>query len=599
MNSSPTTGPIDLSKLEIPPTLDELSQQTLREKLLKEEAKALFAQPYEAAEDSKHVTQPDTGNPKALKANNVICPQQTVYTFDPVPGIRDLVDVWHIMYPNTRLYQWQYEELLRMSGFRDGSRNSPQQHWTPADPFEPAYCCANSSGKDMVLIATAAVGLPLLYRNTRVVITSSSHEQLKKQTQAHISKGIAALNLRFGTKVYESIDFYHKCQARGGEITLFATDEPGRAEGWHPLTDDGRLVLIQNEDKSIPEDIQVALLRCHGYSHRIHVSSPGPRRGRFFKSFNLGVKYPALPAPFSTFSRRISYKDCPHIPEPAVQKAIEEEGLHSYFVQTSFFANFFEQETDVAIPIDLLLQCDNLDFRPDPSDLGIGIDSAGGGDETAVYVREGPLPVRSLFFREKNTAKAVFKIHEFILPFQNRPHSLIMDDGGISRAFTDGLQRLGWFPKRIHNQAKANNPARFMNLGAEMLWHVRRLLERRQIKPPEDEQTRTQLTTREYDETKNLGRIELSSKKEMKAAGIPSPDRADAFVLAFWSYRPSKFHEPATFKDPDPATAHLLPWDDLIARCHADPTFLESLAARNRPTRSPFSAYTMFTTRPQ
>lgn len=568
---------MNLADLQLPGTLEDLKQARLQEAARKEKI----------AED---LARPVAVTPTTPSAHF----EESPYKFDPLFGLNDLVDVWHMMYPDTKLYPWQAEELLRISGYIDGRRSGPRLHWTPESPLLAAYVCCNDSGKDMVIIATSAIGLPLLYRNTRVVITSSSHVQLKQQTQVHIERGIKALNARCGTRIYNSVEFCHTCPERGGEIQMFATDEPGRAEGWHPLTKDGRLVIIKNEAKSIPENIHVALERCHGYSHWLEISSPGPRAGKLFRTFKDSTKYPARPEAYRYFGRKVDWTLCPHISPKLFELKSNEHGLNSYFIQTSFLANFYEQEEDTVIPLSLLLNLDNLKFRPDHTDVGIGLDSAAGTDETSLYVRFGPVATRKLFFKERDTIKAAARIHDAIADLQDKPYTFDIDDGGISRTFTDQLTKLGWRLRRRLNNSKAVTPARFMNLGTEMMWHVRTLLERGQISSPEDELTRTQLTTRKFDETENLGRKMLMSKKSMKQLGMESPDRADAFVLCFWSYRPERFHQPPQESDPLPETLTKITQDELISRSLSDPTFYDSLVTP-KPKPGPGFAYTLLT----
>jgi len=549
-------------KFDIPAALDDIRMAVKAEEIFIERAKTELS--------------PKPKPTPGLEINETVS-----YRFDPFMGIDNLVDVWYMMHPDTKLYPWQHQELLRLSGYIDGTKTGPRLHWTPDAPFMGNYVCCNDAGKDLVLIKTVAVGMPLLYRDVIVVITSSSHVQLKNQTQNHIERGIQALNARCGTKIFDSIEFYHSCPQRGGEINLFATDEPGRAEGWHPRTKRGRLVMIKNEDKSIPEDIQTALDRCHGYSHWLNVSSPGPRRGKFFRVCKLATEYPKRPEPFKFWKRKVDWTQCPHISPQLFELKVIEYGLMSYFVQTSFLANFYEQEEDTAVPNALLLSMDGRFFKPNPLDIGIGLDSAGGGDETAIYVRFGPVHTRKLFFREKDTIKAADRVHDFLKDLQdaNRFGATLAfnyDDGGMSRTFGDQLVKRGWLMTRRLNQAKSTIPARFANLGTQMYWHTRELLERGQIQSPEDETTRMQLTSRKYDEAETLGKKCLVSKKETAVLIGGSPDRADAFVLCNFSFRPDRFYQPDPH-DFQRKPANIMTKTEFLAKAEADPNFLNRI----------------------
>lgn len=499
------------------------------------ESRALFAKimaEQAAFSNRAAVTQPKS-SPSLSPAPP---PPPSSGSFDPAYGLNDLVDVWNLMFPEMDLYPWQAEELLRMSGYITGRLNGPRVHFTEQDPYLSSYVCANGSGKDKILISTAAIGLPLLYRDVIVVITSSSNEQLKFQTENHITRGIAALNSRLGQPVYESIHYYHRCPARGGEIKLFATDEAGRAEGWHPMSKGGRLVIIVNEAKSITPEIFSALDRCHGYSHWLEISSPGPRRGMFYENFKRAVKHPASYESNRYYARRVDVSACPHVSAQAQARVVEKHTENSYIVQTSLRANFFEEERDVVIPAGLVDDCESVE--PEGETLGIGLDCAAGGDETCLVVRRGNRILDTLYFREPNVEKAIEEIDDRLSTFRHSEYSFNLDDGGVGRGFRSGLELRGWNVIPRHNQSSAYKKDEFTNLGAEMWWHVRDLFQARKIPKPKDEILYVQLITRQNDVSEGLGKKKLQSKKRIKELGGASPDRADAFVLAFYSYQP-------------------------------------------------------------
>lgn len=493
--------------------------------------------------------------------------------FDPILGLDNLVSVWYLLYPDIELYPWQREELLRISGYPAGTTKSaehPRRHHFHTDPYQAIYPCANGSGKDKVLIATAAIGLPLLYRNTSVVITSASYGQLKNQTQRYINDAIKRLNANTGVAVFESVEFYHRCEERGAHINLFVTDEAGRAEGWHPLTPDGLLVMILNEVKSINEDMLEAADRCHGWSHWLEVSSPGPRRGAFYRNWKNSVKYPNLPEPGRYFGRRVTADDCPHISEVEKSRIINKHTQLGFITQTSLYANFAEEETEVAVPLTFVENCESVKPTNDTDPVyGIGLDCAAGNDETALLVRKGNKVVDQLFFYDADTRRAVNRIHVHLLPYQTQDYIFNYDDGGLGRTFGDQLTNLGWTMRKRANQSAAFRTEEFLNLGAEMWYHVRELFERRQILVPPDMKLLHQLTTRPAKFSGNQGKKVMVSKTLLRGEGFESPDRADAFILAFFSYRPGR---PAPAQQ-DPVVQPMT-CADLMTTLRRDPSYL-------------------------
>lgn len=516
-------------------TIEEIESAELYTRLMREAAGANSAFPLVGGSGIASTQAPNPATPTPPTPPPPPAPTGNS-TFDPAFGLNDLVDVWYLMYPDVELYPWQAEELLRISGYVTGKLSGPRVHFTEADPYLGAYVCANGSGKDKVIITTTVIGLPLLYRDVISVVTSSSNEQLKYQTENHISRGISALNARLGQPVYESIHYYHRCPARGGEIKLFATDEAGRAEGWHPMVAGGRLVIVVNEAKSITPEIFAALDRCHGYSHWLEVSSPGPRRGMFYENFKRANRHPASYISNRYYARKVDVSQCPHISQQAQARVVEKHGENSYIVQTSLRANFHEEEKDVVIPAGLVEACEEV---PNQDGLiGIGLDCAAGGDETALVVRRGNYVLDEYYFREPDLERAYILIDSRLSSYRFEEYTFNIDDGGIGAAFTAGLEKLGWRLIQRHSQSAAYDKSLYSNLGAEMWWHCRDLFQFKQIPRPKDETLFTQLITRQDDVSEGLGKRKLASKKRIKELGGASPDRADAFVLAYFSYRP-------------------------------------------------------------
>ncbi len=147
-----------------------------------------------------------------------------------------------------------------------------------------------------------------------------------------------------------------------------------------------------------------------------------------------------------------------------------------------------------------------------------------------------------MFFRQKNTDVTAQLLIHFLEPYFDNRHYVTFraDGGGVGAAIIDQIEKVGWQIQRTHNQSPAFNKTKFLNLGAELWHHMKRLIEKCVIQLPPIDKLRLQLTSRNMrglDSTQ--GKFALESKPEARAAGRPSPDRADAFVLCFSSYHPS------------------------------------------------------------
>lgn len=351
-------------------------------------------------------------------------------------------------------------------------------------------------------------------------------------------------NNRFGAPpLFRSTQFHHIVPDLGSEIKLFATDEPGKAEGFHPF-DGGQMVLIINEAKSVKEEISDSLLRCTGYSHRLEISSPGPRSGFMFHHTHDAVAYPAPAELGKYYFRRVTAFDCPHITQAHIAQFAYDKGPDSPQYRSSILAEFSDFDMSNVITENDYSECLKRPPKPLGEDIGIGLDLAAGGDENACFVRKGNKIVHSFFFRNQDTDTACLIIDRQLEPWKTSDYTFRADNGGIGKAMIDKLENLSWTISRTNNQSPAYSKREFLNLGAEMWFYVKRLIQRRDIlltdgNGKEIHKLQEQLTTRlfrGFDTTQ--GKYALESKQEARASGRPSPDRADAFVLCFSTYHP-------------------------------------------------------------
>ena len=89
----------------------------------------------------------------------------------------------------------------------------------------------------------------------------------------------------------------------------------------------------------------------------------------------------------------------------------------------------------------------------------------------------------------------------------------------------------------------AHNSERFANLKAEQWWALHERVRARDISLPRDDLLARQLKSQEFTEDAR-GRIAIVGKEEMRRRGVPSPDRADAVVLAYAGVDDEKAQEP-------------------------------------------------------
>lgn len=458
----------------------------------------------------------------------------------------------HFREGSQRMYPWQIEQLKEIGD----SFFTATLH----KPYRLALCAANGSGKDYLIVAPTVVFASITNIRCLTIITSSSGTQLTSQTENYIKSLCEAINEYHQQPIFRIRQRYIKCNLSGSEIRLFATDEAGKAEGYHPLEPDAKMLIIVNEAKSVSEDIFGALRRCTGFTHWLNVSTPGEPSGSFYRACTK----PALGYKF----RRVACFDCPNHLSEEGRKADEEElGRNSALYRSKHLALFTSNDSDSLIPLEVIEKLGDIEPMFQNWSIRVGGDIAAGGDENAIVATRGNMIILEDGMREKDTTiTAEWFENKFLSLKISKEHEYIfMDDGGIGHAVIDMLVRKGWKIRRVRNETKAIKPTHYGNRGAELWYTVKRLAEElilslRNASPKLLEQ----LPSRHYKKSGTGGRIFLESKKEAKSEGRPSPDRADALILSFTGLSLDDFLVTVNPEDPDKPPRRALSHEELL-----------------------------------
>jgi len=435
----------------------------------------------------------------------------------------------HINKGTVTLHPWQVEVNEQLAASKATSKH----------PYRFCLCAANGSGKDLFVIAPFAMWFILTKIEALVIITSASGIQLTNQTENYLrslgNKVNAFYREQYGTDILKIKQRYIRCLLSGSEIKMFATDEEGRAEGYHPMRPNAEFAIIVNEAKTVAPGIFRALRRCTGYNYWLNVSTPGlVPAGDFYNSW-LNWKH----------RRRVTKYDCPHHADDDFEQDKKELGEHSALFRSKWLALFTTVDGDTIIPAGAIEKLKNkikdkqMLSRCQHWPIRVGLDLAAGGDEVVVAAFRGNKQIGMWHWREKDTTKTVDKIEDILtheLNLKKDHNTIYADDGGVGRAMIDMLKRSGWINiRRVLNQSAAKNKGIYRNRGAELWYNVRRLIEEGILWLLPDEKLWSQFATRRYKkvgEGAAVDKVQLESKLAAKAEGLPSPDRADATVLA-------------------------------------------------------------------
>ena len=551
INSGATLSEVD-GGLSVPPTISET-----------QESSEVFCPPTPVKDE-------DTSSPPApifvlppkagVADPNLSTTDSTTIDFDGV-DIKDPVELLVMLDENiltgaTKLHDWQIQFMIDFAN----------PNHTKENPFQAVVQACNSSGKDKYIIAACAVWLCMRYREVECPITSSSGNQLDNQTGAHIDRLCSKANAVFG-KLWKINYRYYEFQHTGelgqpmpSKLKLFATDEAGKAEGYHPVDAGKKMAIFTSETKSIPEDITSALERCTGFTHRVDASSPGLPTGYFYNTCMAGIPRPELTDIKSLDSTQvILYKvtayQCAHITHSEIERIASKlpGGKENVVFKSSVMAEFGTTDEMVVIPSNFVHKAVNnsITWLQEEHNTG-GLDLSDGGAETVFCVRNGNKLIGLEAFRFEDSEDTITYLQELFKKYSmNNPNALIFGDYcGMGGPMLKSLKRKGWKNMRyVDSRNTASEPKTYANRGTELFFNVRKLMECSEVKKdlpkrgeliiPYDKLLITQLSTRYYKIT-NKNIHQLLSKLEQKAKGYPSPDRADALNLCFWNYKSTR-----------------------------------------------------------
>jgi hypothetical protein len=219
---------------------------------------------------------------------------------------------------------------------------------------------------------------------------------------------------------------------------------------------------------------------------------------------------------------------------------IADYGEDSDFVKVRVRGDFPEVADNQLIPVDLVRaarerKLTEKDVAYAPKVMGLDI-ARGGADSSALWLRQG-LWARRLFKAQvRDTMLLADRVASALV--QHKPEALFLDMGAMGAGVYDRLVQLGFGDavRGIYFGQSAIREDLYVNRRSEM-WHGGLLnwLKSGGALPdrgPEGQDVEDDLIGPEYYYNAK-GKLQLESKEEMKARGLPSPDDADALALTF------------------------------------------------------------------
>ena len=113
-----------------------------------------------------------------------------------------------------------------------------------------------------------------------------------------------------------------------------------------------------------------------------------------------------------------------------------------------------------------------------------------------------------------------------------KPQRIVVDEIGIGAGVVDRLKELGLPVSGINVGRPARQRKVFANLRAEGYWNLYELFNQGAIAIPDDAELAGQLSSLKPGQN-SRGQLFIEKKDDARARGLPSPDKADALMLAF------------------------------------------------------------------
>jgi len=402
------------------------------------------------------------------------------------------------------LYDWQIEALEAVG---------LQEFGGPP----VALAAANGSGKTAKVVAALICWFLSKFPQGQVIVTSGSFRQVEKQLwpalRVHQRKFPGWTFLQTELKTPE-----------GGFALGFSTDDPGRAEGWHPKIngETDPVLIIVDEAKTVPDGVFEAFDRCTRV-YQLWVSSPGKPWGQFYEAFHSLRKY--------FWTLKVRSDECPHIDPAKRARDLEKYGSDHPLYRSMHDAEFTEDAERLVIAPDRLTKA--LDGQPPEMPDGEVVafcDFAAGRDENVLAIRRGNVARIKRAWVEKDTMQAAREFVHLCKAEGLQASQVWGDADGLGTAMIDAMAECDFRINRFHGGTPSSEPDEYANLIAEV-WHVGcREIERGRVNLGVlDPVTFKQLSTRKS-EWNEAGKLRVESKDKMRAEGRHSPDRGDALL---------------------------------------------------------------------
>lgn len=303
------------------------------------------------------------------------------------------------------------------------------------------------------------------------------------------------------------------------------------------------LLVIADEASGIKDDILETLLgTITGEVNKLlFISNPTRTSGVYYNAFHQNR------AMFNCI--HVNSEKSIRVDRENIEMLAKSYGTDSNVYKVRVLGEFPTQEDDVFIPMEWVERATvkEIDIveKEQVEIIKIGVDVARFGDDESAIIPNINNSIDTIFTYKHNktttlTGKIINLVKDYYKSYLKAKIFIIVDEIGVGGGVIDLLGELleteyKYLADRVEviacNVSRPSRSKKYADMTTFLWGTVRTLLENEEIKVPNDNDLIGQISSRKYEVLSN-GKLQVESKKKMKARGLKSPDRADALVLA-------------------------------------------------------------------
>jgi len=421
-----------------------------------------------------------------------------------------------------------------VQGVRDlfGAEPTPQQveliryAWDPQARVAVSSC--TGAGKTATLAWLTYLFL-LTQEDCRIMMTSPSFQQLNRVYKTECEKWRGKMPKPIAdlfTITREQVKLNSDTLVQRADLVTLSTDNKESLQGGHAKN---YVALIDEASAAEPEAFAVLqkTLSTDTGGRFILTSNPTRSVGPFYDIFHKdemkklwkGLYFTAFENP----------RRAPNFIEEMKSTYGEESDHYRVAVLGQFpraaNSQFISSEiVDLATTNDLTYPA-HYNY---PIVMGVDI-ARFGDDETVLVIRQGPKILNIIRHNKLDTMEVAEKVFEAQSKWQAQV--IFIDSVGVGAGTFDRCKQLKLPVREVMGSHKSSKPLEYFNMRAQLWGEMRLWLENGADIPP-IEALRNQLVGMTYGFTGKM-QIQLTTKKDIKKTGAPSPDIADALSLTF------------------------------------------------------------------